>query len=103
MVRKREDTAEGCRAMALDDRARAADIGSSHMRSTFERSADAWTTRAELLERLQTSFTAKGEEQQLEQLQRLERKDDGEGTDALDQRGSKTEGERTQESDCGEH
>ena len=102
MVRKREDTAEGCRAMALDDRARAADIGSSHMRSTLERSADAWSTRAELLERLETSFNAKGEEQKLEQLQRLERKNHGEGTDALQQGGAETEGERAQEDERGQ-
>ena len=39
-MRKREDTAEGCRELALDDRARAADVvGSEHMRRTLERSA----------------------------------------------------------------
>ena len=60
-MRKREDTAEGCRALALDDRARAADVvGSAHMRSTFERSADAWLARAKLLERLGASFRAQG-------------------------------------------
>jgi len=66
MVRKREDTAEGCRELALDDRARAADVGTDHMRDRLESSADAWTTRADLLERLAASFSA-----------RLERKNHG--------------------------
>jgi len=77
MVRKREDTAEGCRELATDDRARAADVGSGHMRNTFERSADAWATRAKLLERLATSFNARNAAQRVEQERGLERKDDG--------------------------
>ena len=77
MVRKREDTAEGCREMALDDRARAADVVSDHMRNRLERSADAWTNRANLLERLQASFSARTRALPAEQQQGLERKDDG--------------------------
>lgn len=60
-MRKREDTAEGCRGLALDDRARAADAGGDHMRSTLERSADAWSARARLLERLEAHFNARAE------------------------------------------
>jgi hypothetical protein len=59
--KKREDTAAGCRSMAQDDRDRAADIPNDHMRSTMERSADAWTARADLLERLEASFNARAE------------------------------------------
>lgn len=77
MVRKREDTAEGCRELALDDRARAAEVDSDHMRDTLERSADAWSTRASLLERLQTSFHARADAELLKQQQRLERNGDG--------------------------
>jgi hypothetical protein len=79
MVRKREDTAEGCRSLALDDKARAADVGSDHMRTRLEHSADAWTARAKLLERLETNFNARAEAEAeaLEERRRLERNGDG--------------------------
>jgi hypothetical protein len=77
MVRKREDTAEGCREMATDDRARAADVVSDHMRHRLERSADAWTNRANLLERLQTSFNARVKVRPPEQQQEVEGKEHG--------------------------
>ena len=76
-MRKREDTADGCRALALDDQARAADAGSAHMRSTLERSAAAWSVRAKLLERLETSFSARSAAEALAQQARLERSSDG--------------------------
>ena len=76
-MRKREDTAEGCRELALDDRARAADIGSDHMRIRLEHSADAWSIRARLLDRLETSFNARAEREAFEQRARLERNGDG--------------------------
>ena len=77
-MRKREDTAEGCRELALDDRARAADVvGSEHMRGTLERSADAWAERAKLLDRLEASFSARTRARAAEQERGLERKDDG--------------------------
>jgi len=77
MVRKREDTAEGCREMALDDRARAADVGSDHMRDRLERSAEAWTDRANLLQRLETSFSARIKAQASGQQQAVEGEDHG--------------------------
>ena len=54
--RKLEDTAEGCRSLAEDDRARATAMINPHMRASLERSAEAWTVRAKLLERLERNF-----------------------------------------------
>lgn len=59
--RKPEDTAEGCRALAADDRERAAAAGNGHVRLTFERSAEAWSARARLLERARDNFDARAE------------------------------------------
>ena len=55
--RKAEDSADGCRALAQADRARAAAVASEHMRAVLENSADAWTARARLLDRLEKDFT----------------------------------------------
>ena len=55
--RRLEDTAEGCRSLASDDRSRATAALNPHMRASLERSAEAWSTRAELLHRLETKFT----------------------------------------------
>lgn len=41
--RKEEDSADGCRGLAQDGRARAATMTSVHMRAVLERSADAWS------------------------------------------------------------
>ena len=69
-VRRRpEDTAAGCRTMADDDRARAAAMGSDRMRFRLERSADAWTARADLLQRLERSFNARATAKLAEQSQ----------------------------------
>ena len=77
-MRKREDTAEGCRELAEGDRARAADVvGSEHMRNTLERSAKAWGQRAKLLDRLEASFSARRDAEAKDQERGLERKDDG--------------------------
>jgi hypothetical protein len=77
-VRKREDTAEGCRELAEGDRARAADAGGSgHMRDTLERSAEAWGARAKLLDRLEKSFSARKQAEASEQERGLERNEDG--------------------------
>ena len=54
--RKVEDTAQGCRSLAEDDRARARALINPQMRAALERSADAWTARANLLDHLQASF-----------------------------------------------
>ena len=59
--RKREDTAVGCRAMADADHVRAGDSDTAHMRNRMEHSADAWTKRADMLERLEASFSARQE------------------------------------------
>lgn len=54
--RKPEDRAEGCRALAASDRERASATANTHVRATFQRSADAWNARASLLERLEAGF-----------------------------------------------
>lgn len=54
--RRPEDTAEGCRSLAASDLVRAAEMVNPRMRVSHERSADAWTARAEWLERLESSF-----------------------------------------------
>jgi hypothetical protein len=51
--RKPEDTAAGCRVLESDDRARAEESESAHMRVRLVSSADAWNARASLLERLE--------------------------------------------------
>lgn len=51
--RKPEDTSAGCRMLASDDRERAEQSDSAHMRLRLVSSADTWTLRAELLERLE--------------------------------------------------
>lgn len=51
--RKPEDTAAGCYLMASDDRERAGQSTSDLMRARLASSAEAWTIRAELLERLE--------------------------------------------------
>lgn len=54
--RKPEDSADGCRAFEQADRLRASATPNPQMRGCLERSADAWNTRATLLERLEASF-----------------------------------------------
>ena len=61
VAKKPEDTAEGCRALAQADRARAAGTMNYHMRGTLERSADSWAARADLLAKLQANFSARAE------------------------------------------
>lgn len=51
--RKPEDTAAGCRILASDDRERAGQTESAHMRLRLVSSANAWSARADLLERLE--------------------------------------------------
>lgn len=54
--RRAEDTADGCRSLAENDRVRATAMINPHMRTSLERSADAWAARAKLLQRLETRF-----------------------------------------------
>jgi len=60
-VRRREDTAEGCRSLSRDDRARANDMPNPQMRACLERSANAWLVRAQLLEGFDASCNARVE------------------------------------------
>jgi hypothetical protein len=73
--KRAENTADGCRSMAQDDRSRAEESDSDRMRFRLACSAEAWTARAELLDRLEAnrarihdqldrpSATAEGEEE----------------------------------------
>lgn len=60
--RKPEDSAEGCRNLERDSRERAAATTSEHMRAILERSANAWSARAQLLSRLESNFLARAVE-----------------------------------------
>ncbi|HEX6661458.1 MAG TPA: hypothetical protein VF067_06280 [Sphingomicrobium sp.] len=57
--KKSEDTPEGCRTLAKDDRDRADASDTEHMRQRLVGSAEAWTARADLLERIEGSRSAK--------------------------------------------
>lgn len=59
VIKKREDTAEGCRGLAKDDQERATGAASALMRRTLRCSAEAWASRAKLLERLEAEFRAR--------------------------------------------
>ena len=52
----RKDTAGACRDRATADLLRSVVMATSNERLTLERSAQAWTLRAELLERVERSF-----------------------------------------------
>ena len=58
--RKPEDTAAGCRHRAQLDREQALSEDSAQMRLRLETSAQAWTVRAQLLTRLETSRSGLG-------------------------------------------
>lgn len=57
--RKPEDSADGCRAFAASDRECALTAANGHVRDRFERSAEAWTARASLLDRLEADSDAR--------------------------------------------
>lgn len=77
--RKAEDSADGCRGRAQDDRARAAAMTSGHMRTVLERSADAWSARARLLERLDKDFSRRAASARTHDPQRLNMEDEANG------------------------
>ena len=68
---KPEDSAEGCRAMAASNREQATATPNDHMRATLQRSAEAWTARASLLDRLEARFNARAAENVAGQMPRL--------------------------------
>jgi hypothetical protein len=83
--------------MAEADRTRAAEATSAHMRGTLERSAEAWGNRADLLDRLETSSSARAEAVASERERlRSEREDDGQGTGSVEEGKTQTEGEQRQ-------
>ena len=57
--KRSEDTSAGCRANAAADLGRAQAPGGDFMRMRLEHSAQVWTERADLLERLEKKFTAR--------------------------------------------
>lgn len=59
-VRKQpQDTVAGCRERAAANRAEASPMGATHSRSRLELSADTWTKRADMLQRIETNFQAR--------------------------------------------
>jgi len=91
--RRAEDTAHGCRALADADRERAADMVNDHMRGAHERSADAWTSRADLLERLELSSNARAAAYLRDKDDLREEGDDnGQGTGSVEQGKTQAEG-----------
>ena len=54
------DTAAGCREMADADLARASLMDTANGRRRLESSASSWTSRAELIERLEDGFEERG-------------------------------------------
>ena len=94
--RRPEDTAQGCRALADADRTRAADMVNDHMRGAHERSADAWTSRADLLQRLELSSNARAADVRQQKLD-AEREDDGQGTGSIEQGKAQAEGGQEKE------
>jgi hypothetical protein len=59
--RKLEGSADGCRAFAASDRERASATANTHIRAKFEGSAEAWSVRAGLLDRLEQEFNARAD------------------------------------------
>ena len=53
-----QDTEQGCRGFAEADLASAGELGAGWPRARMEHSAAAWTTRADLLHRLETGISA---------------------------------------------
>lgn len=68
--RKPEDSAEGCRDLERDSRERAAAMASEHMRAVLERSAEAWSARARLLDRIERDFDTRAAANRLENPRR---------------------------------
>ncbi len=54
-----QDTAAGCRALAAADLARASLMDTTNGRRRLESSALSWTSRAELIQRLDDSYDAR--------------------------------------------
>jgi len=97
--RKPEDSVDGCRAFAASDRERASTAANVHVRATFERSAQAWSARSSLLERLETSFDARFASltPRTRKHRATEDRQNGLGTEALEQGGAQAEGEGGEE------
>jgi hypothetical protein len=57
--KRAEDTAAGCRAKAAADLVRAVAPGDDYRRVRLERSAEFWSARADLLDRLEEKFRAR--------------------------------------------
>ena len=69
-----------------------------HMRLSLERSAEAWTARANLLERLEAKFNARAKANSAEALSNasIERKVDGQRTKEIRSGASQAEGHSAQ-------
>ena len=68
--RKPEDSAQGCRDLERGSREQAAAMTSEHMRAVLERSAEAWSARAKLLDRIERDFSTRTAANRLEKPRR---------------------------------
>jgi hypothetical protein len=59
LLKQRHDTAEGCRHRATADLLEAVTMATAHSRQRLERSSAAWTARAEVLHRIESSIDNK--------------------------------------------
>jgi hypothetical protein len=62
LLKQRHDTAEGCRDRATADLLEAVTMATAHSRQMLERSSAAWTARAEVLHRIESSIQSKRSE-----------------------------------------
>jgi hypothetical protein len=62
LLKQRHDTAAGCRHRATADLLEAATMARAHSRERLERSSAAWTARAEVLHRIESSIDKKRSE-----------------------------------------
>jgi hypothetical protein len=60
LLKQRRDTVEGCRHRASADLLEAVTMGTAHGRQRLEMSSAAWTARAEMLQRIESSIQSKG-------------------------------------------
>jgi hypothetical protein len=93
--RKPEDTADGCRSLAQADPERAAAMPNAHMRGSLERSADRWSDRASLLDRLEATASARALSRAADELDG--ENGDGQGTGSIEQGKAQAQDERGQE------
>jgi hypothetical protein len=69
LLKERRDTAEGCRDRATADLLQAQTMNTANGRQVLEKSAASWTTRAELLQRIESGAEARSNALELTPLE----------------------------------